>query len=247
MRCSSAPHSGFRPTERSTMRFCSLRGPGTVATVPSSAKEKMRSFGFRTALMALLAMVGASVSSVAQADSGTVRNLGDKGRMVHRRIRGKRHAGVSRPAISVGDRRVERRFRVRWVANTFVRPSEPHQQPLGCRRGLRGGWCRCCGRPWSARDCNDQRKRCRLGTHRAAGRIDAERRFEWLGNLAAVTSGGSVAFRSAIAQRQNVRGPRPSVAPPARFGFVAVAAIWQVDGQASFRRSIVKSVPWSPA
>jgi hypothetical protein len=36
-------------------------------------KEKMRSFGFRTALMALLAMVGVSASSVAQADSGTVR------------------------------------------------------------------------------------------------------------------------------------------------------------------------------
>jgi hypothetical protein len=33
----------------------------------------MRSFGFRTALIALIAMVGASVSSVAHADSGIVR------------------------------------------------------------------------------------------------------------------------------------------------------------------------------
>jgi hypothetical protein len=33
----------------------------------------MRSFGFRTAFIALIAMVGASLSSVAHADSGTIR------------------------------------------------------------------------------------------------------------------------------------------------------------------------------
>src|ERR1700692_3927378 len=53
-------------------------------------------------------------------------DFGVKGRLVHRRLRGKRHTDVSRAAIPAVNRRVGRGPRVRRVANIFVGPGEPH-------------------------------------------------------------------------------------------------------------------------
>ncbi len=85
----------------------------------------MRMSQFRTGLIGLIAILGASVPSASYADSGTIRiSVLKAGWFIGGS--GSRNADISRPAIPVVGRRLERGPCVRRVGNVFRRHCQQH-------------------------------------------------------------------------------------------------------------------------
>ena len=140
-------------------------------------------------------------------------DFGVESRLVHRGLRRSRNADISRPAIPVVGRRLERGPCVRRVGNVFRRHCQQHFQTVGRRRRIRRRRCRCraCGGRW--RDRPEKRQGRRFVVEWPAGRIDSQRRPERDGNFASLSCIDDVAasrIRPSQTRRRRRAGQPPA-------------------------------------